>query len=198
MSYFPAFFRLEGKRILLVGGGVIALEKLEKLLDFSKEISIVAREASPELERLARDHCLRLMLRPYRREEALDYDLVVVATDTVDLHRQIFEETRKSRVLVNSVDDTRYCDFIFPSYVKRGELTVAFSTSGASPAFAKHIRRWFEGVLPEGVDAFLQKMKALRSEWPKGKERMRRFDRMAGEYIDKEFPSFSDRKDAEG
>jgi len=189
MSYFPAFLQLEGKKILLVGGGAIAAEKLEKLLDFSKEITIVAREVGEEVQHLAKDHCLTLLPRPYREREARLYDIVVVATDTVELHRQIFEETRSGRVLVNSVDDTRYCDFIFPSYVKQGDLTVAFSTSGASPAFAKHIRRWFEESLPEGVDTFLDQMKALRSELPKGKERMKRFDRMAREFVEKHFRS---------
>jgi len=188
MSYFPAFLRLEGKRILLVGGGHIAAEKLEKLLDFSREITIVAKEVSPETARLAKDACLSLLPRPYCSGEALEYDLVVVATDTVDLHRQIYEETRSSRVLVNSVDDTRYCDFIFPSYVKQGDLTVAFSTSGASPAFAKHIRRWFETILPEGVDAFLKEMRTLRKSLPKGKERMQKFDTMAREFVQKHFP----------
>ncbi|ADV46848.1 precorrin-2 dehydrogenase/sirohydrochlorin ferrochelatase family protein [Nitratifractor salsuginis] len=189
MSYFPAFFQLEGKRILLVGGGHIAAEKLEKLLDFCKEITIVAAEVSEPVATMAREHCLTLLVRPYRSGEALEYDLVIVATDTVELHRQIFEETRKARVLVNSVDDTRYCDFIFPSYVKRGDLTVAFSTSGASPAFARQIRRWFEQVLPEGVEGFLAQMRKLRSELPKGKERMERFERMAKEYVKENFPS---------
>ena len=188
MSYFPAFLNLEGQRILLVGGGSIAAEKLEKLLDFSKEITVVAREVSEAVERMAREHSLALLVRPYRAKEALEYDLVIVATDTVELHRQIFEETRESRVLVNSVDDTRYCDFIFPSYVRQGDLTVAFSTSGSSPAFAKHIRRWFEGILPEGVGEFLSGMKRLRSELPKGRERMRRFDTMAREFVEKNFP----------
>jgi precorrin-2 dehydrogenase/sirohydrochlorin ferrochelatase len=188
MSYFPAFLQLEGKRILLVGGGRIAAEKLEKLLDFSKAITIVAAEANEGLERMAREHCLTLLLRPYRSGEALEYDLVVVATDTVELHRRIFEETRSSRVLVNSVDDTRYCDFIFPSYVKQGDLTVAFSTSGSSPALAKHIRRWFQQILPAGVDEFLERMRRLRRELPKGPERMERFDAMARDFVRERFP----------
>jgi precorrin-2 dehydrogenase/sirohydrochlorin ferrochelatase len=189
MSYFPAFLQLEEKKILLVGGGAIAAEKLEKLLDFSKEITIVAREVGEAVRVMAAEHCLSLLPRPYREREALLYDIVIVATDTVELHRQIFDETRSSRVLVNSVDDTRYCDFIFPSYVKQGDLTVAFSTSGASPAFAKHIRRWFEETLPTGVDAFLEQMKELRKELPKGKERMKKFDAMAREFVEKHFRS---------
>jgi len=189
MSYFPAFLQLEGTKILLVGGGTIAAEKLEKLLDFSKEITIIALEMGTEVRRMAEEHGLTLLPRAYREGEALLYDIVIVATDTVELHRQIFEETRSGRVLVNSVDDTRYCDFIFPSYVRQGDLTVAFSTSGASPAFAKHIRRWFEARLPEGVDAFLDQMKALRKELPKGRERMKRFDDMAREFVEKHFHS---------
>ncbi len=193
MSYFPAFLQLEEKRILLVGGGNIAEEKLEKLLDFSKEIVIVATEANEGVRRMAKEHCLSLLIRPYRREEVLEYDIVVVATDTVDLHRQIFEETRRSRVLVNSVDDTRYCDFIFPSYVKRGDLTVAFSTSGASPAFAKQIRRWFEGILPSGVEEFLREMRSLRRSLPKGPERMRNFEERARRFIQENFPNNPER-----
>jgi precorrin-2 dehydrogenase/sirohydrochlorin ferrochelatase len=189
MGYFPAFLQLEDKRILLVGGGRIAAEKLEKLLDFTKEITVVAAEVSEAVDSLVRTHCLTLLVRPYRSGEALEYDLVVVATDTVDLHRRIFEETRSSRVLVNSVDDTRYCDFIFPSYVKQGDLTVAFSTSGSSPALAKHIRRWFQTILPEGVDAFLEKMQRLRRELPKGPERMEKFDAMARDFVRERFPT---------
>ena len=187
MAYFPAFLQLESKRILLVGGGAIALEKLEKLLDFSKEITIIASEISEEIVRTAKDHCLTLLQRPYHKGDISGFDIVIVATDTIDLHKAIFEESRNSRILVNSVDDTRYCDFIFPSYIKRGDLTIAFSTSGASPAFAKHIRRYFQELIPENVDEFLEKMKQLRKELPKGKERMKKFDIMAKDFINKYF-----------
>ncbi len=186
--YFPAFLRLEDKRLLLVGGGRIAAEKLEKLLDFSKDITIVAKELNESVLNLARANDLRVLQRPYISKEAIEYDLVIVATDTLELHRQIYEETRDTPVLVNSVDNTRYCDFIFPSYVKRGDLTVAFSTSGSSPAFAKHIRRWFEEILPDGVDRFLEMMRKLREELPKGKERMERFDAMASDFVKERFP----------
>lgn len=187
MAYFPALLQLEDRRVLLVGGGSIALEKLEKLLDFTKEITIIAKEVSLEVETLAKEHCLRVLPRAYYKNEALNYDIVIVATDTINLHKQIFEETRQSRTLVNSVDDTRYCDFIFPSYVKRGDLIVAFSTSGASPAFAKHIRAWFEDILPANTSDFLNQMRRLRATLPKGKERMKKFDKMAKEFIKENF-----------
>lgn len=178
---------MQSKRILLVGGGSIAYEKLEKLLDFTTDITIVSREFSDVVMDKARQWQLKTIEREYRAGDLDGFDIVVVATNTIDIHRQIYLESRDSRVLVNSVDDTRYCDFIFPSYLKQGDLTIAFSTSGASPAFAKHIRRYFQKKIPDGVDLFLQKMKDLRDEIPKGKERMKRFDSMARDFIEKHF-----------
>ena len=187
MSFFPMYMDMSNLKVLLIGGGEIATEKLEKLVDFTKEITVITKEVSPEAQSLIKDHCLTLYQRPYREGDIQGFDIVIVATDTVDLHKAIYEESRGTRVLVNSVDDTAYCDFIFPSYIKRGDLTVSFSTSGASPAFAKQIRRYFEQVIPENVDEFLQKMKRLRSELPKGKERMQQFETMVREYMVKHF-----------
>ncbi|MEA3455244.1 MAG: bifunctional precorrin-2 dehydrogenase/sirohydrochlorin ferrochelatase [Campylobacterota bacterium] len=187
MSFFPMYMDMSDLKVLLVGGGEIATEKLEKLVDFTKEITVITKEVSPEAQSLIKDHCLTLYQRLYKRGDIEGFDIVIVATDTVDLHKAIYEESRGTRVLVNSVDDTDYCDFIFPSYVKRGDLTVAFSTGGASPAFAKQIRRHFEKIIPDSADDFLQKMKRLRSEIPKGKERMKYFDALVEEYFQKDF-----------
>ena len=148
---------------------------------------MIADEISVEADRLIRDHCLSLYQRRYQAGDIRGFDIVIVATDTVDLHQAIYEESRGSRILVNSVDNTAYCDFIFPSYVKKEDLTIAFSTGGTSPAFAKHIRRHFEQIIPDSVGAFLKKMKRLRTEIPKGRERMEKFDKMAEQFIAEEF-----------
>jgi len=187
MSFFPMYMDMQDLKVLVVGGGAIATEKLEKLVDFTKEITVIASEISPEAYQLIKDHCLTLYQRVYRIGDIEGFDIVIVATDTVDLHKAIYEESRGSRILVNSVDNTDYCDFIFPSYVQKGDLTIAFSTGGASPAFAKQIRRHFEKIIPDSVGDFLQKMKGLRSEIPKGKERMKYFDTLVEEYFQKNF-----------
>ena len=187
MSYFPMFMDMQNLKVLVVGGGAIATEKLEKLVDFTKEITVIASEVSAEANSLVKEHCLTLYQRAYSTGDIEGFDIVIVATDTVDLHKAIYEESRGSRILVNSVDNTEYCDFIFPSYVKKDDLTIAFSTGGASPAFAKHIRRHFEKIIPDSVGEFLQKMKALRSTMPKGKERMKYFDALVEEYFRKNF-----------
>ena len=187
MAYFPMFTDMTELKVLVVGGGAIAAEKLEKLLDFTKEITVIAKEINVETHTLIRDHCLTCYQRPYRRGDIEGFDIVIVATDTVDLHKAIFEESRAHRILVNSVDNTDYCDFIFPSYIRQGDLTVAFSTSGASPAFAKRIKAHIAQSIPESVAPFLAKMKVLRESLPKGKERMQMFERMVDTFFNKHF-----------
>lgn len=188
MAYFPAFLKMDDAEILLVGGGNIATEKLEKLLDFSKNIKLISLEFSPEIHILINTHQLSFEQRAYVRGDIEGFDIVVVATDTEVLHKEIYEESRSARILVNSVDNQRYCDFIFPSYVKKEELTIAFSTGGASPAFAKKIRSHFETLIPEEVGPFLTKMKALRQTLPKGKERMAHFETLVADFFKKYFP----------
>jgi len=189
MTYFPMFVDLAGLKVLVVGGGAIAHEKLQKLTEFTKDITVIASEVSGQTQQLIKDHCLGLYLRKYITGDIKGFDVVVVATDTIDLHKSIYEESRGTRTLVNSVDDTAYCDFIFPSYIKRDDLTIAFSTSGASPAFAKQIRKYFEGMIPEGVGEFLARMRKMRYELPKGKERMKQFEQMVNDYFANHFKS---------
>jgi precorrin-2 dehydrogenase/sirohydrochlorin ferrochelatase len=180
---------MQSLKVLVVGGGYIATEKLEKLVDFTKEITVIALRVEDEAKNLIDENALILHQRAYKTGDIDGFDIVIVATDTVEIHKEIYDESRGSRILVNSVDNTDYCDFIFPSYVQKGDLTIAFSTGGASPAFAKQIRRHFEKIIPDSVGEFLQKMKSLRSEIPKGKERMKYFDELVEEYFKKNFKS---------
>jgi precorrin-2 dehydrogenase/sirohydrochlorin ferrochelatase len=181
------FMDMDDLKVLVVGGGMIAMEKLEKLTDFTKEITVIAKEVSPEAQQHITENCLTLYQRPYQTGDIQGFDIVIVATDTVALHKAIYEESRSYRILVNSVDNTDYCDFIFPSYVQKGDLTIAFSTGGASPAFAKQIRQHFEKIIPESVGEFLAKMKGLRNTMPKGKERMAYFDKLVEDFFKKNF-----------
>jgi len=187
MSYFPMFMDMKNLKVLLIGAGSIATEKLEKLVDFTTEITVIALSVEEEAHSLIEEHQLTLEERAYKKGDIEGFDIVIVATDTVALHKKIFEESRGSRILVNSVDNVEYCDFIFPSYVKKDDLTIAFSTGGASPAFAKQIRQHFEKIIPEDVGAFLSKMRSLRVTMPKGKERMKHFESLVEAYIKKHF-----------
>lgn len=188
MAYFPAFIDMDNAKVLLIGAGNIAKEKLEKLLDFTSDISVIALEVNSETQTLLTQHTLSLEQRAYETGDIQGFDIVIVATQTEALHKEIYDESRSSRILVNSVDNTLYCDFIFPSYVKKEDLTIAFSTGGASPAFAKKIREHFEDFIPDEVGDFLKKMKSLRTTLPKGKKRMAHFETLVDDFFKRYFP----------
>ncbi len=187
MAYFPMLIDMTNLKVLVVGGGAIATEKLEKLIDFTTNITIISIKVEERAKELIEKYGLTLEKRAYIRGDIDGFDIVIVATDTIELHKAIYEESRDSKTLINSVDDTQYCDFIFPSYIKRDDLTIAFSTGGASPAFAKELRQYIEKIIPQNVGEFLKEMKALRKSMPKGKERMEYFERVVKEYFLSEF-----------
>jgi precorrin-2 dehydrogenase/sirohydrochlorin ferrochelatase len=187
MSYFPIYLNLEDKKILVVGGGNIALEKLEKIAQFTKDITVIAKEVKYNTYTFIKEHCLTYYQRAYRVGDIEGFDIVIVATDDISLQEYIYIESRGKGILVNSVDNTKYCDFIFPSFIKKGDLTISFSTSGASPAFARELRLYFEKIIPNSVVDFLSEIKSLREKLPKGKERMQKFDSMVKEYFKTNF-----------
>jgi len=184
-SYFPAFIKLDDKKILLVGGGNIAYEKLTKLLDFTKNIEIIAPEISKDILTLIALHNLNYSKLEYIKGDIKECALVVVAVDDLALQKEIFIESQDYKCLCNAVDSVAYCDFIFPSYIKEDDLTVAISTSGASPAFAKHFKRYLKEKIPKNIGVFLTEMKGLRSSIPKGMDRMKMLDKKAREFIEK-------------
>jgi len=183
MAYFPAFLKLDNKKILIVGGGNIAYEKLDHLLDFTDDIYIVAQEFSDVMMQRITKENLQFEKRAYIRGDISQYAVVIVAVDNIPLQAEIFKESKEYNCLCNSVDSVEYCDFIFPSYMKKDDLTVAISTSGASPAMAKHLRIYLQNLIPDGISDFLKEMKNLRKTLPKGKERMKMLDEKAKNYI---------------
>ncbi|NOR58180.1 MAG: bifunctional precorrin-2 dehydrogenase/sirohydrochlorin ferrochelatase [Sulfurimonas sp.] len=183
MAYFPAFLKLDNKKILIVGGGYIAFEKLDHLLDFTKDISVIALDLSDDMAKGIKDNNLPFEQRAYNTGDIKDFAVVIVAVDDIPLQAEIFAESKQYNCLCNSVDSVDYCDFIFPSYIKKDDLTIAVSTSGASPAMAKHLRMYLQKLIPDSIGEFLKEMKNLRKTLPKGKERMKMLDKKAEDYI---------------
>lgn len=183
MAYFPAFIKLDDKKILIVGGGNIAYEKLERLLDFTHDMEVVAADFSEPMMQILAKEDIPHEKRRYEKGDIEGFAVVIVAVDDISLQAEIYEESKQYNCLCNAVDSVEYCDFIFPSYVKQDDLTIAISTSGASPALAKHLKMYLRELIPSGISDFLKEMKELRGTLPKGKERMKMLDKKAQEYI---------------
>lgn len=184
MAYFPAFLKFDNKKILIVGGGNIALEKLEHLLNFSSNIVLISREFSREIKSIIDINNLQFFQKDYEQNDILGFDIVIAAIDDFALQESIYFECRNKHILCNCVDLQDYCDFIFPSYIKKGELTIAISTSGSSPAFAKQFRKYLEKLVPNDIPNFLKKMREFRKTMPKGKQRMLFLEEKAKNYIE--------------
>lgn len=184
MSYFPAFINIKNKKVLLVGGGKIALQKIKFFLDFTENITILSPEISKDIEVLINQYKLHFIHRNYQYADSKEFDIVVVAANHLELQKNIFEETRLyANCFCSCVDNTDYCDFIFPSYIKKDDLMIAISTNGTSPAFSRQLRIFLESIIPDTVEEFLKKMKQYRQTLPKGKERMEFLENKAKEYI---------------
>ena len=132
---------LTGQRVLVVGGGPVAARKVTGLLQAGAVVTVVAPDAVPEL---ADDPDVRWHPRDYRRGEAASYRLVFTATDDPEVNAQVARDCRAANVFVNSADDPANCTFTLPSVVQRGNLRLAVSTNGRSPAFAAWLRQRLE------------------------------------------------------
>jgi siroheme synthase-like protein len=145
----PVSVSLEDRPCLVVGGGPVALRKVETLLEYEATITVVAPEVDEKLEYHARLGRINLEKRAYRSPEAADYGLVISATDDAGLNRKVHEDARGAGALVNVVDDPPHCDFIFPAVLRRDCLTAAISTDGKAPFVSGHLRLVLDSIFPE-------------------------------------------------
>ena len=143
-DYFPAFLDLRGRRCLVVGGGEIGERKTHALLDCGARVTIVSPSVTTRLAALAASGRLVHRARPFRRSDPRGCALAVAATGDPRVDRVVAAAARRWRALVNVVDRPQHCDFIVPAVVRRGELQIAVSTGGRSPAIAREIRRRLE------------------------------------------------------
>lgn len=185
MNYFPIYLRMDSIKVLVVGGGNIALEKLEKIINFTSDIEVIGKEINSECESFLQEYNLKFAKRAYKFGDINRFDLIVVAVDDLNLQSDIFDECKKLNKLCNSVDSVDYCNFIFPAFIKEGGVTIAISTSGKSPAVAKYLKTYLKSKLPSDLASFLDYMDELRKSLPKGVERMKHLSDVAKKYFEK-------------
>jgi precorrin-2 dehydrogenase/sirohydrochlorin ferrochelatase len=162
MKYYPICLRIADRPCLVIGGGPIAEQKVRSLLDADANVTVVSPQLTAVLTDWAGAGRIVHIARGYRRGDLVGMTLVYAATDNEELHAQVAQDAHDAGVLVNVVDRPRLCDFIVPSIVARGDLLVAVSTSGASPALAKRIRRELEASFGPEYALALTVLKRLR------------------------------------
>lgn len=157
MGHFPFFVEITGKKGVVVGGGKVAARKVEKLLAFDPNLTVIAPRIEACIrtqEKLLQKNAAASLLfreRAFRMEDLEEADYVIAATDDEALNGRIADYCKKRRIPVNVVDDREKCTFFFPALVKDGPLTIGISTDGQSPLAASWARKEIAQMLPEGL-----------------------------------------------
>jgi precorrin-2 dehydrogenase / sirohydrochlorin ferrochelatase len=141
MRYYPIFLDLRAQRCLVIGGGEVAERKVATLLQADGQVTVISPTLTLQLQSWVEERQITAHLRTYQKGDMHGFSLVFAATDDEELHRQTAAEAQEAGIFLNVVDRPALCSFIVPALVSRGDLTLAISTSGASPAMAKKIRQ---------------------------------------------------------
>lgn len=166
-NLFPVFLKLESLETLIVGGGHVGLEKLTAILKNSPaaKVSLVARTIHEPIKTLAADYpSVRLFERNFKLWDLWNKDLLILATDSRNLHETIRKFARSRRLLINVADTPDLCDFYLGSVVTKGNLKIGVSTNGKSPTISKRIREYLEEALPEETNELLDNMSKIRDQ----------------------------------
>jgi uroporphyrin-III C-methyltransferase/precorrin-2 dehydrogenase/sirohydrochlorin ferrochelatase len=162
VNYFPVFFDLDGQKVLIVGGGVVALRKVSLLERTGASITLVAPEIAPEIMQRAAAGQLKLAIREFAPDDLDGARLVIVATSRRAVNRWIATLSEARNIPVNVVDDAQASRFIVPAIVDRDPVLVAISTGGASPVLARRLRERLEALIPARIGELASWLKTLR------------------------------------
>jgi precorrin-2 dehydrogenase/sirohydrochlorin ferrochelatase len=164
MRYYPVFLDIAGKPVIVIGGGNIAHQKVVGLLKAGADVTVVSPELNHEMATLSDGGSFRHLKRDYEPGDLDGYTLAFVATDDRSVNSTVADEGKSRKVWVNAVDDPPYCDFIMPGIAQKGDLIIAISTSGRSPAMARKMREEIEEFLTEDYAAMLELAAEVRAE----------------------------------
>ena len=199
MNLFPMFLKLAGRRCLVVGGGCVAEGKIASLLGTGAKVIVVAPDVTDKVSWWASIGEVEWLARPFCPAELKGVFLVVAATSHPEMNDLVFREAQNRGILCNVVDDPERCDFYYPAVLRRGQLQIAISTGGSSPALAQRLRRELEQQFAPGYGEWLEELGEARRHLlrtPLDESHRRRWlHRMASR---ESFASFLQRRAASG
>jgi precorrin-2 dehydrogenase/sirohydrochlorin ferrochelatase len=163
MQYYPIFLDIKGRDCLVVGGGEVGTRKVEMLLACGASVTVVSIDTTKTLKLLAEEQRITLLMRAYRTTDLDNRFLIIGATNDEELNQQLSMGAEKNNLLCNIADRPAACNFILPAIVAQGDLVLAISTCGKSPAFAKKLRKDLEKQFGKAYATFLELMGAIRT-----------------------------------
>jgi precorrin-2 dehydrogenase/sirohydrochlorin ferrochelatase len=164
MSYFPIYLDMSRRRCLVIGGGAVAERKIAALLETGAEVTVLAPDVTDVVAGLSKQNAIRFTARCYEDGDLDGFELAFVATDDPQVNAAVYREGRSRGVWVNSADDPARCDFILPSVLRRGDLIVAVSTGGTSPALARTVREELELYFTQEYESLAKLAAEVREE----------------------------------
>jgi len=166
MRYFPVFLDLKNRKCVVVGGGRVAERKIQNLRKAGAAVTVVSPRLTPALERLKETKGIEHRRRAYKTGDLKAAFLAVAATDHRPTNEKVFREASARRIPVNAVDDPVHCTFIVPAVISRGDILIAISTGGRSPALAKALRKKLEREVGGEYSSLLKLIGAVRKSIP--------------------------------
>src|ERR1017187_8735153 len=164
MSLFPIFLKLTGRLAIVIGAGPLGESKIESLQAANARVTVIAPAATERIIAMAESGEVTWHQREDATGDLAGQFLVVAATNVPAVNRAVFAEAEAAGILINAVDEPPFCDFYFPSVVRRGDLQIAISTSGESPALAQRLRKEINALLPLDTGDWLTELGNLRRE----------------------------------
>lgn len=164
MAKYPLFLELGGRRVVVIGGGAVAVRKAQALLASGARLVVVAERIDDMLTSLCQDKNAELIKSRYSKNYLAGALLAIAATNNHHLNRRIYKDCQELEVLCNVVDEPELCDFFVPAVVKRGDLQIAICTEGHYPAYAGHIRKKLEKIFTDKHGHFLAELETLRRQ----------------------------------
>jgi len=185
---YPIFLKASQLNMLIVGGGKVALEKLNFLLKSSPNanVLVVSKDFDQELLKLIEDYHVPFVRSAYNKSTLKNKQIIIAATNNKNINQQIYQDAKAKNILINVADTPDLCDFYLGSIVTKGNIKLAISTNGKSPTLAKRLRQFFEEILPDDIDELAENLNTYRKTLKKNfQEKVTTLNKLTKGMIDK-------------
>jgi precorrin-2 dehydrogenase len=185
--YYPIFLDIEGRNVVIIGGGNVCARKAETMMNYGARVTVISPQFAGEIEKWAADGALQIRRKKYEESDLDGANIVIASTDDEAVNTQIASDCRRRRIPVNVVDVTHLCEFIVPAIIEKGSIQIAVSTGGKSPALARTLKEDLMRTVGPEYDEVNQLLGSLRAEakkvLPTDVDRKRFFDGIIAEGI---------------